>query len=120
MLGNYTEDDSEIIYFGKQTQLNPFPNISLSTLNMHSNRLLSLQSLPPHSIYIKLRPAIEDRLHLLNAPALGLFEEEEHKRGHHDVQCGVEQEDVRAHLRNHVRRNERVHEIEEPLCGNAD
>ena len=86
---------------------------------MHTDRLLGLNSLSPHSINVKLRLAIEDRLHLLDASTLGLLEEEEDKRCHHNIQDRIEQEDVRAHLRYHVGSDERVHEVEEPLRGDA-
>lgn len=103
----------------KQAPLNTLPNIPLPTLNLHPNSFLRLNRLPPYSIHIKLRLTIEDRLHLLDTSTLGLLEEEKHKRGHHNIQNGVKQKDVRAHLRDHVGCDERVHEIEEPLRGDA-
>lgn len=116
----FLEGDIIFTYSTKQAALNTFPDISLTTLNLHSNRLLSLNRLPPHSIDIKLRFAVEDCLHLFDTPALGLLEEEEDKCGHYNIQNRIEQEDVRAHLCNHVGRDERVHEVEEPLRAHAD
>lgn len=113
------EGDTRFTYTARQVPLNTLSDISLSTFNMHTDRLLGLNSLSAHSIDVKLRLAVEDRLHLFDTSTLSLLEEEEDKRGHHNVQDRIEQEDIRAHLRDHVGSDKRVHEVEEPLRGNA-
>lgn len=82
-------------------------------MNMLS--LFSFYRFPVHGIDIELGPAVENGLHLLKTPALCLLEKQEDQYRHDDVQRGVENEYISVHFCDHVRRDERVHEVEEPL-----
>ena len=75
--------------------------------------------LQPRSIRIELGLAVENRLHLLQTPVARLLHKEQDDDAHADVQRGVEEEDVAAHVGDHVGRDEGEEEVKEPLCAHA-
>jgi len=61
---------------------------------LNSTILSTLHRLPMHSLNIKRGFAVEDRLHILDAFAPRLLQEQEDQRRHNDVENGVESECV--------------------------
>lgn len=80
----------------------------------------ALESLLSGSLVVKSSLAVEDLLHFLKRSTLGLFDEKEDQDRHDDVESGVEEEDVRAHVFDHVRGRQGEEEVEEPLSRDAD
>lgn len=92
---------------------------------MHLNLLCvalkpPLHPLLPRQLDVKSRPTMENRLHLLDALALRLFQEQENERRHGDIEDRVEGEGVAAPGGDHVGCHEGEEEVEEPLRGDAD